>query len=58
MEVILHELVDGKMNIRKLILWAFIVLFLVLGASAAIAIVRALWAVSDFVVANPSCLTI
>ena len=58
MEGILHELVDGKMNIRKLILWAFIVLFLVLGASAAIAIVRALWAVFDFVVANPSCLTI
>ena len=50
---ILHEFLSGKMNVRKLILWAFLVFFLVLLASAGIAVVRAVWAVSDFTVENP-----
>lgn len=44
------------MNFRKLILWVFGVFFLVLVASAGVAIVRAAWAISDYVVENPRAL--
>lgn len=47
---------ERKMTVRKLILWAFLVLFLVLVSSAGIAVVRAVWAVSDFTVENPEVL--
>lgn len=53
---ILHEFISGKMNFRKLILWVFEVFFLVLVASAGVAIVRAAWAISDYVVENPRAL--
>lgn len=53
MKDILRDLVERKMTIRKLILWVFWVLFLVLVSSAGIAVVRAVWAVSDFTVENP-----
>lgn len=50
---ILREFLSGKMNLRKLILWVFLLFFLVLAASAGIAIVRAIWAVSDYSVEHP-----
>lgn len=50
---ILQDFWSGKMNVRKLILWAFLLFFLVLLASAGVAVVRAIWSVSDFTVENP-----
>lgn len=50
---IFNELVNGKMNLRKFVLWLF--LLILFGASSVISVglARAVWAVSSYTVANP-----
>lgn len=57
MRKIVKDFVEKKMNVRKLILWAFLVLFLSIViaflASACFSMARAIWALSDYTVENP-----
>ena len=44
---------EGRPEMRAFILFVFKVFFLFVAASAALAVVQALWAVSDYTVENP-----
>ena len=53
MNRILHDMVNGKMNFRKAILWTFLVAFLLVLLSMLWSVGRAVDAVCEDIVADP-----